>query len=204
MPEIETARLRLRPYTLDDVDETAVILSNPEVMKYSPRGPIPEDQVKEVTQQILEFFIQHWKQHGFGVWAVVDKATNKLLGHCGLNFLPNSPEVEVLYRLDQAYWNQGIATEATKASLRYAPSLIFGVLPQFWGRGYATEATLGVLDHAFTDLGIKYIVADVDEPNDRSIRVLEKIGMSRTKRAIVNEKPLLYYEIYAADRGNRE
>lgn len=59
-----------------------------------------------------------------------------------------------------------------------------------------------MLDHAFTDLGIKYIFADVDEPNDRSIRVLEKIGMSWTKRAIVNERPLLYYEIYAADKGN--
>ncbi|PMB50887.1 hypothetical protein CEN40_00680 [Fischerella thermalis CCMEE 5205] len=45
MPEIETARLRLRPYTLDDLDETAVILSNPEVMKYSPRGTIPQDKV---------------------------------------------------------------------------------------------------------------------------------------------------------------
>ncbi|EHC18614.1 N-acetyltransferase [Fischerella thermalis WC559] len=69
MPEIETARLRLRPYTLDDVDETAVILSNPEAMKYSPREPIPQDQVKEATQQILEFFIQHWKHStNFNFW----------------------------------------------------------------------------------------------------------------------------------------
>jgi ribosomal-protein-alanine N-acetyltransferase len=67
---------------------------------------------------------------------------------------------------------------------------------------YATEATLAVLDYAFANLGIKYIVADVDEPNDRSIRVLETIGMSRTKRAIVNERPLLYYKIYAPSREN--
>ncbi|MFH7029192.1 MAG: GNAT family N-acetyltransferase [Heteroscytonema crispum UTEX LB 1556] len=37
MPEIETPRLRLRPYTLNDVDELAAILSNPEVMRYSPK-----------------------------------------------------------------------------------------------------------------------------------------------------------------------
>ncbi len=49
MPEIETARLLLRPYTPQDLDELAPILSNPAVMKYSPRGPIPKDQVKEVT-----------------------------------------------------------------------------------------------------------------------------------------------------------
>ncbi|NWF57777.1 MAG: GNAT family N-acetyltransferase [Fischerella sp.] len=46
MPEIETTRLRLKPYTIDDLDELAVILSNPEVMRYSPRGPIPQEKVK--------------------------------------------------------------------------------------------------------------------------------------------------------------
>ena len=73
MPEIETARLLLRPYTPQDLDELAPILSNPAVMSYSPRGPIPKDQVKEVTQEILKFFITHWQQHGFDVWAVVEK-----------------------------------------------------------------------------------------------------------------------------------
>ena len=81
MPKIETARLLLRPYTPQDLDELAPILSNPAVMKYSPRGPIPKDQVKEVTQETLQFFIKHWQQHGFGVWAVVEKATVKLIGH---------------------------------------------------------------------------------------------------------------------------
>ncbi|MEH1965756.1 GNAT family N-acetyltransferase [Nostoc sp.] len=119
MPEIETARLLLKPYIPQDLDELAPILSNPAVMRYSPRGPIPKNQVKEVTQQTLQFFIRHWQQHRFGLWAVVEKASAKLIGHCGLNFLPNSPEVEVLYRLDEAYWNQGIASEAAKASLRY-------------------------------------------------------------------------------------
>lgn len=167
MPEIETARLRLRPYTLDDVDETAVILSNPEVMKYSLRGPIPQDQVKEVTQQILEFFIQHWKQHGFGVWAVVDKATNKLLGHWGLNFLPNSPEVEVLYRLDQAYWNQGIATEATKASLRYG----------------------------FEEVNLDKIVAITLPEHTASHRVMEKAGLKYEKDAHFYNLDVVYYAL---------
>lgn len=60
MPEIETARLRLRQYTLNDLDKLTQILSNPEVMKYSPRGAIPQDKVRQVTQEILEFFITHW------------------------------------------------------------------------------------------------------------------------------------------------
>lgn len=72
MPEIETARLLLRPYTPQDLDELAPISSNPAVMRYSPRGAIPKDWVKEVTQEILQFFITHWQQHGFGVWAVME------------------------------------------------------------------------------------------------------------------------------------
>ena len=67
MLEIETQRLRLRQYSLDDLDELAIILSDPEVMRYSPRGVIPLDQVRQATKEILEFFINHWKQHGFGV-----------------------------------------------------------------------------------------------------------------------------------------
>ncbi|WP_315790055.1 GNAT family N-acetyltransferase [Fischerella sp. JS2] len=127
----------------------------------------------EEAQSFIEASIASFRNHGYGIWLFFDNHNDQIAGFVGL-------------------------LQFTEA----APSLIFGVRSQFWGRGYATEATLAVLDHAFTDLGIKYIVADVDEPNDRSIRVLDKIGMSQTKRAIVNERPLLYYEIYAANLTN--
>lgn len=167
MPEIETTRLQLRPYTLEDLDELAVILSNPEVMRYSPRGSIPQEKVTEVTQEILEFFIQHWKQYGFGVWAVVEKATGKLIGHCGLNFLPNSPEVEVLYRLSQAYWHQGIATEATKASLRYG----------------------------FEEVKLDKIVAITLPEHIASRRVMEKAGLRYEKDAHFYNLDVVYYAL---------
>jgi ribosomal-protein-alanine N-acetyltransferase len=167
MPEIETARLWLKPYTEDDLEELSVILSNPEVMKYSPRGPIPKEKVKQVTQEILEFFIQHWKQHRFGVWAVVGKLTGKLLGHCGLNFLPNSPEVEVLYRLDQGYWNQSIATEATKASLRYG----------------------------FEEVKLDKIVAITAPEHLASRRVMEKAGLKYEKDAHFYNSDVVYYAL---------
>lgn len=59
MPEIETDKLQLRQYTLDDLAHLASILSNLEVMRYSPRGAIPKEKVRQVTQEILEFFITH-------------------------------------------------------------------------------------------------------------------------------------------------
>lgn len=86
------------------------------------------------------------------------------------------------------------------------PSLIFGTRPQLWGRGYAKEAARAVLRYAFDVLGLERAVADVDEPNEASIRVLEALGMSQTRRAIVNGRPLLYYEIHACvkDRYGNE
>ncbi|MEP0746975.1 GNAT family N-acetyltransferase [Trichocoleus sp. AS-A1] len=75
------------------------------------------------------------------------------------------------------------------------PSLIFGTRPHLWGRGYATEAASAVLRYAFDVLGIEQVVADVDEPNEASIRLLERLGMSQTRREIVNGRPLLYYEM---------
>ncbi len=128
---------------------------------------------REEAQAFIEASIASFRNHGYGIWLFFDNHSDKIAGFTGL--LQFTEEL---------------------------PSLIFGVRPQLWGHGYATEATLAVLDYAFVNLGIKYIVADVDEPNDRSIRVLDKIGMSQTKRAIVNERPLLYYEIYAPNRKN--
>lgn len=166
MFEIETARLRLRQYTLNDLDDLALILSNPEVMKYSPRGVIPKEKVKQVTQEILEFFITHW-EHGVGVWAVIYKQTSQLIGHCGLNFLPNSSEVEVLYRFEQPYWNQGIATEATKASLRYG----------------------------FEEVKLERIVAITTPEHLASRRVMEKAGLEYEKDAHFYNLDVVYYAL---------
>ncbi len=168
MAEIETARLRLRPYTLDDLDRLTVILSNPEVMKYSPRGPIPKGKEKQVTGEILKYFIEHWEKYGFGVWAVVDKVSRKLIGHCGLNCLPNSPDIEVLYRLDQNYWNRGIATEATKSAINYG--------------------------FEFTKL--HKIVAIASPKHIASVRVMEKAGLKYEKDARFYKTDVVYYAIH--------
>jgi len=53
------------------------------------------------------------------MWAVVDKKDNRTIGRCGLCFRDNTPEVELGYLLDKAYWGRGLATEAARASLKY-------------------------------------------------------------------------------------
>lgn len=69
-------------------------------MKYVVKGILTkaETEVKILTM------IKHWQENNFGMWAVVNKINNKMIGRCGLCFLENIREVEFGYLLDKAYW----------------------------------------------------------------------------------------------------
>jgi RimJ/RimL family protein N-acetyltransferase len=117
IPSLETARLLLRPFTPADLDDyTQLIFANAAVMHYLPKRELPPRARAERT---IALFADHWAQRGYGVWAVTDKITGQLSGHCGLNFVPEAGEVEVLYALRQDRWGQGFATEAARASVRF-------------------------------------------------------------------------------------
>lgn len=120
----------------------------------------------EEAKLFVETSLVSFANYGYGIWLFFEHQSDQVAGFSGLLH-----------------------------SLENSPSLIFGTRPQLWGRGYAKEATLSVLHYTFDVLGLEKVEADVDEPNKASIRVLEALGMSRTPRAIVNERPLLYYEI---------
>lgn len=126
---------------------------------------------REEAKSFIETSVANFTNHGYGLWLFFENQSKLIAGFAG--FLNSSQEL---------------------------PSLIFGTQPLFWGRGYATEAARAVLHYAFDVLGLECIVADVDEPNQASIRVLEKLAMSRTRQAIVNERPLLYYKLHASSR----
>lgn len=116
MPEIETVRLRLKKFTLDEPEHMFLILSDPDVMRYMRTGK-PES--RKQTKARLDFITKHWEQQGFGVWAAIHKEHQKLIGFCGLQLLDNTLEVELAYLLAKPYWGMGLATEAVKASLKY-------------------------------------------------------------------------------------
>ena len=117
VPEIETARLLLRPFLPTDLDDyTQRIFADAEVMRYLPRRTLTP---RERAERALAVFNDHWRQRGYGVWAVIDKTTGQFIGHSGLNFVPEAGEVEVLYALRKDRWRQGLATEAARASVRY-------------------------------------------------------------------------------------
>jgi ribosomal-protein-alanine N-acetyltransferase len=112
-----TERLVLRRYTREDLDAWhRQIFDDPEVMRYLPGGhPIPREQLEGAHERGAK----HWKDHGYGVWVVCDRATGQLIGHCGLRFLDEVAETEVLYGLGRRYWGRGLATEAARAAVEF-------------------------------------------------------------------------------------
>ena len=94
----------------------AGISSDADVMRYLPGG---KPRLRSDSQWVISYFMHHAELHGFGVWAVEEKASGALIGHAGLEHIPGAQEVEIAYTLAKAYWGRGFATEAAGASLSY-------------------------------------------------------------------------------------
>jgi len=109
---IETKRLLLREYTLDDFDALYEILSDPEIMKHYP-SPYDENG----TMRWLRWSLDNYKTYGFGLWAVVLKNSGQFIGDCGITMQnidgQNLPEIG--YHIHKAHWRQGYAKEAAGA-----------------------------------------------------------------------------------------
>ncbi len=157
----------LRLFNPDDLDDLSRIYANADVMRYLSGHPL----TREETESWLKYFLAGWEQYGFGWWALVLKESGQLIGHCGLQFIHVTPEVEVTYGLARPYWLRGLASEAARACLRYG----------------------------FDELKLDRIYALADPGNIRSHRVMERVGMKydRTEyyKDDLYEGDLVYYII---------
>jgi RimJ/RimL family protein N-acetyltransferase len=116
IPEIKTARLHLRAFTPDDLDDLYMVFGDAEVMKYISGG---KPRNREATRTGLLRTIEGWQKRGFGLWAVALKDGGKVIGYCGLMFLEDTTEIELAYGLAKSAWGKGFATEAGRTSLKY-------------------------------------------------------------------------------------
>ncbi|MEO8394611.1 MAG: GNAT family N-acetyltransferase [Chloroflexota bacterium] len=132
MDTLETERLRLRPFTLDDVDAYYEVVSrDPDVMRYLPGG-IPRQ--RSDSEWVITYFMRHAELHSFGVWGVEEKSSGRLIGHAGLEYIPGAAEVEIAYTLAKACWGRGLATEAARAALSYGFESLN--LPEIYGLAF--------------------------------------------------------------------
>src|SRR5262245_4484554 len=149
MTTIQTARLTLRPFAAEDAAAHAALYGDPEVTRFLPGGPFAPHEVGARSERSRARFSEHWAAYGWGVWAVADRASGALIGHCGLAHLPDGSDVELLYALARAVWGLGLATEAGQAAL----------------------------DHGFGPVGLERIVAVTRPEHQASRRVMERLGM---------------------------
>jgi len=154
-------------FSRDDLDDLSRIYADTEVMRYLSGHPL----TREETAGWLDYFVAGWDDYGFGWWAVVLKDREELIGHCGLQFIHVTPEIEVTYGLAAAHWLKGLASEAARACLRYG----------------------------FEQLKLGRIYALADPGNIGSHRVMERIGMKYDRTEYYKddlfEGDLIYYVI---------
>ncbi|MBD2112145.1 MULTISPECIES: GNAT family N-acetyltransferase [Cyanophyceae] len=169
---LHTERLMLRPSTMADLDVVHALWTEPDIQRF-----LFDDRTlsRQEASDFLAASDESFTQQGYGLWLLFERL--------GEATAPSDPSLTI------AGFSGLIAVPDEP------PSLVFGTRPQLWGRGYATESTAAVLRYVFDELGLEQVVADVDEPNTASIRVLERLGMVQTRRAIVNDRPLLYYTL---------
>ncbi len=146
--ELETERLRLRHFTLDDLRVMFELNTDPDVIRYADT---PAADLAEAKQRLEKGPLEDYRKHGYGRFAVELKESGKVIGFCGIKYIPEIDLPEVGFRYFKEYWGQGIGTEAAQACV----------------------------DFAREDLGVEKLVALIIPENIASVRVAEKLGMSR-------------------------
>ena len=164
----ESPRLYFRETTVEDAEVMYRLNSDPEVMQYT--GDISWNSVEEARGFLDRY--QDFRKNNMGRWAAIRKEDNEAIGWCGLKLHPNG-EVDLGYRLFKKFWNQG----------------------------YATEAGLACLKYGFDQLKLQDIIGQVLPVNGASIRVLEKVGMKFLRNDIDEEtgEKIIVYNISNED-----
>jgi len=170
MPILETARLIIRPFTLDDLEAVHSLLD-------AELGDLPpvERADRSERQAWLRWTVMNYTQLAalyqppYGDRAIALKQTGSLIGACGY--------VPCLAPFDQYPHFCPAGTARAEAPFSTEFGLFYAISPSHQRRGYATEAARALVDHAFLALRLKRVVAMTTYDNRASIGVMQKLGM---------------------------
>ena len=150
---LETKRLIMRYQEHSDIKALTDIWLNCEVTKYIGTRRERDFLINEFTKTAENPYAEK-----FDLWVVVEKSTDKVVGHCGYI----DKEIEGKIEIDITY--------------------IFD--PSSWGKGYATEIAFALKEHAFEKMGVERLVALIHPENIASALVAKKIGMKLEKQLL--------------------
>ena len=174
VPTIETPRLTLRAFTLDDFEPYFQhILSARPVMRFlSGSG---EPRTREESMLSFARVMNPERDPRDRVWAVVERDSGEVIGHGILQRLDTSDLIEVGYALGERWWGAGIATEVSRA----------------------------LVDYGFSRTPLELIVGVARPENAASRRVLEKSGLTYAGMRHYYKLEVAYYELTKADYERR-
>jgi ribosomal-protein-alanine N-acetyltransferase len=168
LSSLTTERLLLNSPLSTPTNELSGLWQNPQVRRYLG-GPIAEKDVKLK----LSALTNHWNQHGFGQWIVRIKKSEKIIDVCGLHYSEDGLELSYMF------------------------------FPEYWGQGLAFEATQASLSHGFNSLNVAEVVAITQEANHASCKLLEKLRMQFVKNITRFNATQRIYKLSSKTRENQ-
>ena len=159
---LETPRTYLRPYRLDDLEDLHKILD--EKTMYAWGHAFSKQECKDWIEQQL----QRYQKYGFGLWAVVDKASGEIIGNAGLNY-HNITLVSDETKVDEV--------DSSGESQCEILELGYIINHRFWGQGLGLEVARACAEYAFSKLGVKEFYCLIKEDNAPSLKLAKKLGM---------------------------
>ena len=148
-PNLETKRLTLGSFTIQDAEELYKIRSDDRVTKYLDRD---NHKTVEESKIMIQKIIQSYKDKAGINWVIRKKVSFEIIGYIG-------------------FWD--LIRENVRAEIGYASK------PEYWGKGYMSEALLKVLDYGFNEFKLHSVLGNVNPQNERSIKLLERFGFKR-------------------------
>jgi len=169
MTELQTERLLLRPLVEDDVEALHVFWNDPAVRRYL------WDNKAISTEQVREVIAgseRNFRTLGAGYFAMeISDQRGNLIGFCGYRRFEDGEQ----------------------------PELLYGLLPDSWGKGFVTEAARAVLGHGFNDCNFARVIASTDTPNQRSVQVMQRLGMCFEERREYHGLDTVFYALAQED-----
>ena len=162
MDSIVTSRFLLRPFKPEDVSDIHAVMGDDPDMTWE-RKPWP----LELTEKRLMLRIKHYKEHGFGVWAVIDKATGEMVGQTGLQILEGTNDIELVSFTAKRWWRKGVSFETCTAALMYG----------------------------FQELNLPKIIAVIRPDNTAAQQLANKLGFQFVSEGIAYGIDVFYYEL---------